>query len=119
MTASNFSPTSLPLVLQLLFAEFQYVYSFCIKNIDLPLILHCHIRLIFCLCRYARQVAEFFEFVKKKKESPPEKTINKDRMNPRTMLPNGGHLWVPKGPFPGGSPMNMDFRRAMSSYLKT
>ncbi|KAK3135495.1 hypothetical protein QOZ80_5BG0419670 [Eleusine coracana subsp. coracana] len=70
--------------------------------------------------QYARQVAEFFEFVKKKKESPPEQTSNdKDRMNPQIMLPNGGHLWVPKGPFPGGSPMNMDFRRAMSSYLST
>jgi hypothetical protein len=70
--------------------------------------------------RYARQVAEFFEFVKKKKESPPEQTGNdKGCVNPQIMLPNGAHLWVPKGPFPGGSPMNMDFRRAMSSYLST
>uniref|UniRef100_A0A0A9FQQ6 Uncharacterized protein n=1 Tax=Arundo donax TaxID=35708 RepID=A0A0A9FQQ6_ARUDO len=70
--------------------------------------------------QYAHQVAEFFEFVKKKKEAPSEQTsTEKDRMNPQVMLPNGGHLWVPGGnPF-AGSPMNLDFRRAMSSYIST
>ncbi|KAL6620292.1 hypothetical protein ACP70R_035431 [Stipagrostis hirtigluma subsp. patula] len=71
--------------------------------------------------QYARQVAEFFEFVKKKKEAPSEQTsADKDRMNPQIMLPNGGRLWVPEGGNPfAGSPMNLDFRRAMSSYLST
>ncbi|KAL6848809.1 hypothetical protein ACP4OV_021392 [Aristida adscensionis] len=71
--------------------------------------------------QYARQVAEFFEFVKKKKEAPSEQTsTEKDRMNPHIMLPNGGRLWVPEGGNPfAGSPMNLDFRRAMSSYLST
>ncbi|CAL4900912.1 unnamed protein product [Urochloa decumbens] len=71
--------------------------------------------------QYARQVAEFFEFVKKKKEeAPSEQTgADKDRMNPQVLLPNRGRLWVPEGnPF-AGSPMNMDFRRAMSSYIST
>ncbi|CAL5095098.1 unnamed protein product [Urochloa decumbens] len=71
--------------------------------------------------QYARQVAEFFEFVKKKKEeAPSEQTgADKDRMNPQVLLPNGGRLWVPEGnPF-AGSPMNLDFRRAMSSYIST
>nr|CAB3465157.1 unnamed protein product [Digitaria exilis] len=71
--------------------------------------------------QYARQVAEFFEFVKKKKEEAPsdQTSADKDRMNPQVMLPNRGRLWVPEGnPFTG-SPMNLDFRRAMSSYIST
>ncbi|CAN6350925.1 unnamed protein product [Urochloa humidicola] len=71
--------------------------------------------------QYAQQVAEFFEFVKKKKEeAPSEQTgADKDRMNPQVLLPNRGRLWVPEGnPF-AGSPMNLDFRRAMSSYIST
>ncbi|KAF8719680.1 hypothetical protein HU200_024424 [Digitaria exilis] len=71
--------------------------------------------------QYARQVAEFFEFVKKKKEEAPsdQTSADKDRMNPQVMLPNRGRLWVPEGnPF-AGSPMNLDFRRAMSSYIST
>ncbi|KAJ1263046.1 hypothetical protein BS78_09G154600 [Paspalum vaginatum] len=68
--------------------------------------------------QYARQVAEFFEFVKKKKEQAPSEP-DKDCMSPQVMLPNRGRLWVPDGnPF-AGSPMNLDFRRAMSSYLST
>ncbi|XP_062231450.1 uncharacterized protein LOC133928933 [Phragmites australis] len=70
--------------------------------------------------QYARQVAEFFEFVKKKKEAPSEQTgTGKDRMNPQIMLPNRGSLCVPEGnPF-SGSPMNLDFIRAMSSCPST
>lgn len=75
----------------------------------------------FCPCRYAQQVAEFFEFVNNKKEAPSEQTsTEKDRMNPKIMFPNKGGLWVPEGvpPF-ASSAMNLDFRRAMSSYLPT
>ncbi|CAN6341922.1 unnamed protein product [Urochloa humidicola] len=71
--------------------------------------------------QYARQVAEFFEFVKKKKEEAPSEQAgaDKDRMNPQVLLPNSGRLWVPEGnPF-AGSPMNLDFRRAMSSYISS
>ncbi|KAM0852220.1 hypothetical protein ACQ4PT_051905 [Festuca glaucescens] len=71
--------------------------------------------------QYAQQVAEFFEFVNSKKEAPSEQTsTERDRMNPQIMFPNKGGLWVPGGvpPFTG-SAMNLDFRRAMSSYLPT
>jgi len=71
--------------------------------------------------QYARQVAEFFEFVKKKKEeaTSEQSGANKGRMSPQVMLPKRGRLWVPEGnPF-AGSPMNLDFRRAMSSYIST
>ncbi|AQK93615.1 Deoxycytidine kinase [Zea mays] len=71
--------------------------------------------------QYARQVAEFFEFVKKKQERAPsgQTSNDKDRMNPQVLLPNSGRLWAPKGnPF-AGSPVNLDFKRAMSSYLST
>ncbi|XP_006654439.2 uncharacterized protein LOC102716131 [Oryza brachyantha] len=71
--------------------------------------------------QYAQQVAEFFEFVKKKKEAPSEQTsTGKNRTNPQIMLPPKGGLWVPDGRSPfSGSAMNLDFRRAMSSYLST
>lgn len=71
--------------------------------------------------QYAQQVAEFFEFVNSKKEAPSEQTsTEKDRMNPQIMFPNKGGLWVPGGvPRLTGSAMNLDFRRAMSSYLPT
>uniref|UniRef100_A0ACD5TFP3 Uncharacterized protein n=1 Tax=Avena sativa TaxID=4498 RepID=A0ACD5TFP3_AVESA len=71
--------------------------------------------------QYAQQVAEFFEFVNSKKEAPSEQTSSeKDCMNPQIMFPNKGGLWVPGGvpPFTS-SAMNLDFRRAMSSYLPT
>uniref|UniRef100_A0A0E0PMV3 Deoxynucleoside kinase domain-containing protein n=2 Tax=Oryza TaxID=4527 RepID=A0A0E0PMV3_ORYRU len=71
--------------------------------------------------QYAQQVAEFFQFVKKKKEAPSEQTsTDKNRINPQIMLPHKGGLWVPDGRNPfSGSAMNLNFRRAMSSYLST
>ncbi|KAJ3677993.1 hypothetical protein LUZ60_001796 [Juncus effusus] len=62
--------------------------------------------------QYARQVAEFFEFVKKKKEvSDAEKQPDKKE---QILLPQGNHLWVPQG---GNFPLNpSDFERAMSSF---
>uniref|UniRef100_A0A0E0DRR5 Deoxynucleoside kinase domain-containing protein n=1 Tax=Oryza meridionalis TaxID=40149 RepID=A0A0E0DRR5_9ORYZ len=71
--------------------------------------------------QYAQQVAEFFQFVKKKKEAPSEQTsTDKNRINPQIMLPHKGGLWVPDGRNPfSGSSMNLNFRRAMSSYLST
>ncbi|MQL88316.1 hypothetical protein Taro_020865 [Colocasia esculenta] len=48
--------------------------------------------------RYARQVAEFFEFVKKKKEaSPAECGASGKTPNQQLVLPHEGGLWMPKG----------------------
>ncbi|KAK9758177.1 hypothetical protein RND81_01G212800 [Saponaria officinalis] len=66
---------------------------------------------------YARQVAEFFEFVKKGKEAQPPKPgdgAGKDG-RPPIILPQKGGLWVPDGKhFPDSALQSLDFRRAMS-----
>ncbi|XP_022949254.1 uncharacterized protein LOC111452665 [Cucurbita moschata] len=66
--------------------------------------------------QYARQVAEFFAFVKKKNEASSS-TAGQDSGNdsqPQVMLPNKG-LWVPGGNhFPESALKSLDFRRAMS-----
>ncbi|KAK1687252.1 hypothetical protein QYE76_048100 [Lolium multiflorum] len=73
--------------------------------------------------QYARQVAEFFEFVKKKNESASAETSGGAKsISQQIVLPGGGDLWVPK---PGGSPLpksaleslESKFRRAMSSFF--
>ncbi|EYU28229.1 hypothetical protein ABFS82_14G319600 [Erythranthe guttata] len=60
---------------------------------------------------YARQVAEFFEFVKKKKEVS-DSNVGEDALksNP-VVLPNHGNLWMP-----GTQPSlnSLDFKKAMS-----
>lgn len=64
--------------------------------------------------RYARQVAEFFEFVKKKKEVSDSlvEEDTKTSNQPSMLLPHTGNLWMPgKQPFPGSA---VDFRKAMS-----
>ncbi|XP_074273333.1 uncharacterized protein LOC141596947 [Silene latifolia] len=67
---------------------------------------------------YARQVAEFFEFVKKGKEVQPPKPgegAGKDG-RPQIILPQNGGLWVPDGKhFPDSALQSLDFRRAMSA----
>ncbi|KAJ6817307.1 uncharacterized protein M6B38_412185 [Iris pallida] len=70
--------------------------------------------------QYARQVAEFFEFVKRKKEDPPPQTgPDGKNIGRQIMLPHKGSLWVPDGgQFPVQSALeSLDFRKAMSSYL--
>ncbi|KAF9601449.1 hypothetical protein IFM89_020216 [Coptis chinensis] len=64
--------------------------------------------------QYARQVAKFFEFVKKKQEVPLMKVgADMNKSNKHVVLPNKG-LWVPgRSPFPDAS-MPLEFRRAMS-----
>ncbi|XP_076937862.1 uncharacterized protein LOC143605747 [Bidens hawaiensis] len=66
--------------------------------------------------QYARQVAEFFEYVKKVKEVPAEGeevSSNKGRQS-RVLLPHGG-LWVPpQGGNISESVKSLDFRWAMS-----
>lgn len=73
--------------------------------------------------QYARQVAEFFEFVKKKNESASAETSGGAKsISQQIVLPGGGDLWVPR---PGGSPLpksaleslESKFRRAMSSFF--
>lgn len=65
--------------------------------------------------QYARQVAEFFEYVKKKKEVPSLEVGEGARNSqPQMMLPHKG-LWVPDGKhFPESALKSLDFRRAMS-----
>ncbi|RLN23256.1 hypothetical protein C2845_PM07G30160 [Panicum miliaceum] len=70
--------------------------------------------------QYARQVADFFEFVKKKKESSTAEMTDGDNksINKQIMLPNGGGLWVPgSSPLPESALKSFDFRRTMSSFL--
>ncbi|EES03967.1 hypothetical protein BDA96_03G402400 [Sorghum bicolor] len=72
--------------------------------------------------QYARQVAEFFEFVKKKKESPTAEMTdgNNKSINKQIVLPHRGGLWVPGGsPLPESALKSFDFRRTMSSFLST
>ncbi|WJX30371.1 hypothetical protein P8452_18921 [Trifolium repens] len=63
---------------------------------------------------YARQVAEFFEFVKKQQVLSQEALAgNKNSQgHPQVLLPREGNLWLPGGkPFPRTP---FDFKRAMS-----
>lgn len=64
---------------------------------------------------YARQVAKFFEFVKKKKEEPAEKVGEAAKNGqPQVMLSHKG-LWMPNEKhFPESALKSLDFRRAMS-----
>ncbi|KAJ0976926.1 hypothetical protein J5N97_012400 [Dioscorea zingiberensis] len=69
---------------------------------------------------YARQVAEFFEFVKRKKEVPSLESGSdaKKNLSQQIVLPHKGGLWTPDGScFPESAIKSLDFRRAMSSYL--
>ncbi|MED6132733.1 hypothetical protein PIB30_021558 [Stylosanthes scabra] len=68
--------------------------------------------------QYARQVAEFFEFVKKKKEVSPKEGAEGEQNGEaqgEVLMPHEGGLWLPDGkPFPQGTLKPLDFRRAMS-----
>ncbi|KAF6139408.1 hypothetical protein GIB67_026250 [Kingdonia uniflora] len=72
--------------------------------------------------QYARQVAEFFEFVKKKNEAAPPKPGHNATKNPHqpVLLPHQ-RLWVPPvgNHFPGSPLQSMEFRRAMSSCISS
>ncbi|KAI3460676.1 hypothetical protein Pfo_017339 [Paulownia fortunei] len=66
---------------------------------------------------YARQVAEFFEFVKKKKEVSAS-NVGEDAVKsnqPPVLLPHHGNLWMPgTQSFPDSALKPLDFRQAMS-----
>ncbi|KAF5204744.1 Deoxycytidine kinase [Thalictrum thalictroides] len=65
--------------------------------------------------QYARQVAEFFEFVKKTKEVPsPNVGDPAKKPNQHVLLPHKG-LWMPGGNhFPQSAMNSLEFKRAMS-----
>ncbi|KAK9110039.1 hypothetical protein Sjap_018099 [Stephania japonica] len=67
--------------------------------------------------QYARQVAEFFEFVKKHKGIPSSKVgADEKNSNKQVLLPHR-HLWMPNAnQFPESALKSLDFKRAMS-YL--
>ncbi|KAG5150230.1 hypothetical protein JHK82_017111 [Glycine max] len=63
--------------------------------------------------QYARQVAEFFEFVKKRNEVSSKE--GSSQAQPQLLLPHEGGLWLPDGkPFPQEALKSLDFRRAAS-----
>ncbi|CAA0840877.1 P-loop containing nucleoside triphosphate hydrolases superfamily protein [Striga hermonthica] len=66
---------------------------------------------------YARQIAEFFEFVKKMKEVSDAKSgdeAGKGKQGP-LFLPHHGNLWMPgTQPFPDSALKPLDFRQSMS-----
>ncbi|XP_021748863.1 uncharacterized protein LOC110714621 [Chenopodium quinoa] len=66
---------------------------------------------------YARQVAEFFEFVKKNKELQPLPQAGEEAGKPQVLLPNNNDIWVPGGKhFPKSALQSLDFRQAMSLF---
>ncbi|GMI77191.1 deoxyribonucleoside kinase [Hibiscus trionum] len=71
--------------------------------------------------QYARQVAEFFEFVKKKKEFSSSSKAGEEgegSSQPQIVLPSTGGLWVPDGKhFPGAALKSLEFQRAMSLHV--
>ncbi|KAK4341009.1 hypothetical protein RND71_039510 [Anisodus tanguticus] len=65
--------------------------------------------------QYARQVADFFEFVKKKNEVTPGAGVEPPKGNQApVLLPQNGGLWVPDGKFSESALKSLDFRRNMS-----
>ncbi|XP_042434281.1 uncharacterized protein LOC122020425 [Zingiber officinale] len=66
--------------------------------------------------QYARQVAEFFEFVKKKKEAKSAETSSDGKWKDQNIvLPQQGGLWIPQGThFPESVKKSMEFNRSMS-----
>ncbi|RRT54893.1 hypothetical protein B296_00023755 [Ensete ventricosum] len=66
---------------------------------------------------YARQVAKFFDFVKKKKETTAAENVDDRKGNdPKVLLPHESGLWLPKGSGFPESARSLDFRRAMSFH---
>ncbi|PIA45847.1 hypothetical protein AQUCO_01600231v1, partial [Aquilegia coerulea] len=65
--------------------------------------------------QYARQVAEFFEFVKKTKEVPSPKVGDPAKKpNQHVLLPHKG-LWMPgRNHFPKSDMKSLEYKRAMS-----
>lgn len=71
--------------------------------------------------RYARQVAEFFEFVKQKQETSPGQCNVGDSNQPQVLMPHNGGLWIPPdgNQFPGAALQSLDLRKAMSLMTRS
>lgn len=95
------------------------------RNSKFSTLLYCHhnlfeilnltyVFLIGFVKRYARQVAEFFEFVKKKQETSTEN--NNTQSSPLLLPHNNGGLWMgPEGNHvPGLELPPLEIRKAMS-----
>ncbi|VFQ90565.1 unnamed protein product [Cuscuta campestris] len=72
--------------------------------------------------QYARQVAEFFQFVKKKKEVTDATTPGCGEAptmpnQPQVILPHKGDLWIPGGKFPGTPLKSLDFKQTVAPSL--
>ncbi|KAI4321194.1 hypothetical protein MLD38_034606 [Melastoma candidum] len=68
--------------------------------------------------QYAFQVAQFFEFVKRKKEDTPDNDAigGDNRGQPPVVLPPNGHVWMPDGKhFPEAAFRSLNFMSAMPS----
>ena len=77
--------------------------------------MHLHLPSLICfLGRYARQVAEFFEFVKKKDDPAHKAGEVAKSIQPQLLLPHRGGLWVPdRKHFQESALKSFDFSRAM------
>lgn len=65
---------------------------------------------------YARQVAEFFEFVKRNKELQPRQA-GEEAGKSKVLLPHKDDLWVPGGKhFPNSALQSLDLKQAMSLF---
>ncbi|KAK1300713.1 hypothetical protein QJS10_CPB13g00719 [Acorus calamus] len=65
--------------------------------------------------QYARQVAKFFEFVKRKQESSsPQPNDSEKGSNKQIFMPHQGGLWMGGKGFPESTLKSFDFKRAMS-----
>lgn len=68
--------------------------------------------------QYARQVAEFFAFVQRKRDEAPVKTKDVKPANQQILLSQEGGLWIPQGcPLPDSALKSIDFRRAMLPFI--
>ncbi|KAL3641436.1 hypothetical protein CASFOL_016404 [Castilleja foliolosa] len=67
---------------------------------------------------YARQVSEFFEFVKKNQELSVSDVGEKGKEGHQVLLPHHGNLWMPGTKlFPDSALKSLDFSRALSSSM--
>ncbi|KAL0927064.1 hypothetical protein M5K25_001219 [Dendrobium thyrsiflorum] len=69
--------------------------------------------------QYARQVAEFFAFVQRKKDDEtPEKAKEVKLTSQQFLLPQEGSLWIPEScPLPDSALKSLDFKRAMQPFM--
>ncbi|KAL0437939.1 UNVERIFIED_CONTAM: Deoxycytidine kinase [Sesamum latifolium] len=79
------------------------------------LVLDCEPDIDFSRDIEAKRIAEFFEFVKNKKEVSDVGEDGAKSNQGQVLLPHHGNLWLPGGqPFPDSALKSLDFRRAMS-----